>query len=65
MYLICGLLITAFFLIKVIKDNNNSKNDKKSEKLSDLPLISSILVLIAGIIDLYIEIQGYNEELEI
>lgn len=63
--LICALLIIAFFLIKVIKDNNNGKNDKKSGKLSNLSLISSILVLIVGIIDLYIELHGYNEELEI
>lgn len=74
------LFIYGFFLIRNIKDLENSeKKDSKnngrklgkpttnsnSEKLNYLSVFGGILFFLGGILNLYIELAGYDEELEI
>ena len=59
------LFIYRFFLIINIKYNTNSNNDKNRGKLNNLSLFASVIFLIGGIINLYVEINGFNQELEI
>lgn len=60
-----ALFIYAFFLIRNLKYNSNRNNDKTRWKINDLSLISSVIFLICGIVNLYIEIEGFNQEMEI
>lgn len=60
-----ALFIYAFFIIRNIKYNSNQNNDNKTSKLNNLSLISSVIFLIGGIINLYVEIDGFNQDLEI
>lgn len=61
---IVALFIYVFFLIRNIKENNFNNNIKK-QKLNSLSLFSSVIFMIGGIINLFIEIEGYDQELEI
>lgn len=60
-----AIFVYGFFVIRNLKYKSNKNNDIDREKLNYLSFTASIIFLIGGIINLYVEIQGYNKDLEI
>lgn len=59
-----AIFIYAFFIIRNVKYTNKN-SDENVSKLNNLSFLSSIIFFIGGIINLYIEINGFGNELEI